>query len=188
MRLIQLFILIFCTPQLTLAETLVCNQFFQLAKQPVMTEYHIEFNDSDSYKILRNVNRVFVEYSRDYMENTKTEARITVPESRWMEIFKQDYETVIQELSKVEIYKVDTYEDGTQTRVFDANLLVSYSNDELKTFRNEWIPTQRSFSFQFDRRILRLMEIQVEPAYVGMILKSGVIRRIKKDYDSFMYY
>ena len=111
------------------------------------------------------------------MENTRTQARITVPESRWPEVFKVDYESVIEELSKVEIYKVETFEEGTQTRMFDSNLIIAFRNDELKNFPNEWVTTQRSFSFEFDRRILTLMERHLEPAHVAIILEHGIVER-----------
>jgi hypothetical protein len=163
-------------PIVVQAESLVCSQLFQgLKPQPVQTEFRIEFNNSNALKILRQINRVFVEYPRGYMENTRTEARITVPESRWLEVFKADYEAVIDELSKVEIYKVETFEDGTQTRTFDSHLLITFRNDELKFFPNEWVTTQQSLSFQFDRRILTLMERHLEPAHVAIILEHGTI-------------
>jgi hypothetical protein len=156
---------------------LFCSQIFVAQPQPVVTEFRIEYNDSNAFKILKKINRIFYEYPREYMENTRTTASVTVPESRWLEIFGEDYETVIAELLKAEIYKIETFEDGSQTRVFDASLIIAYSNDGIKTFTNEWVNTQRSFFFQFDRRILRLMELNEEPAYVGNALEGGVIER-----------
>lgn len=171
------FILCF-VPFVLQAESLVCSQLFQgLKPKPVLTEFRIEFNNSNALKIIRQINHVFIEYPRGYMENTRTQARITVPESRWPEVFKIDYESVIEELSKVEIYKVETFEDGTQTRIFDSNLLIAFRNDELKYFPNEWVTTQRSFSFEFDRRILTLMERHLEPAHVAIIIEHGAIER-----------
>ncbi len=170
--------ILFFLPSILQAEILVCSQLFESLKQkPIITEFKIEFNNSNALKVIRQINHVFIEYPRGYMENTKTEARITVPESRWLDVFRVDYESVIEELSKVEIYKVETFEDGTQTRVFESNLLVSFRNDELKYFPNEWVTTQRSFSFQFDRRILTLMERHLEPAHVAIIVEHGAIER-----------
>jgi hypothetical protein len=178
--------IVFFVPFALQAESLVCSQLFHSLKpKPVVTEFRIEFNNSKALKILRQINRVFVEYPRGYMENTRTEARITVPESRWLEVFNVDYEAVIEELSKVEIYRVETFEDGTQTRTFDSHLLVHFRNDELKFFPNEWVTTQRSFSFQFDRRILTLMERHQEPAHVAIVLEHGTIERTPSLWDYY---
>lgn len=171
-------------PRLLMADATFCRQIFKKNSNnpPIMTEFRIEFNDSKAFKILRKINLVFSEYPRGYMENSHTQARITVPESRWHEIFGQDYETVIQELAKVQIYRVDIYEDGSQDRMLDKDLLISFNNEEIKFFPNEWITTQRSYSFQFDRRILTLMERYPEPAHVAIILEGGTIERDPEPY------
>ena len=184
MRTVAIAIISCFVPFVLQAETLVCSQLFEgLEQKPVLTEFRIEFNNSKALKIIRQINRVFIEYPRGYMENTRTEASVTIPESRWLEVFRVDYESVIDELSKVEIYKVETFEDGTQTRVLESNLLISFRNDELKYFPNEWVTTQRSFSFQFDRRILTLMERHMEPAHVAIILEHGAIERTPNFWD-----
>ncbi|MBY0385079.1 hypothetical protein K2X05_07960 [bacterium] len=163
-----------CSPSVLWAETLQCIDFFQ-KQTPKWTEFRIEYNGSNTFQILRKINRVFNEYPREYMENSKTVAKVTIPESRWQEVFGQDYFSVINELSKAEIYKTEIYEDGTQSRVFDVKVLIAFRNDEIKNFPNEWIPQQKSYSFEFDRRILRLMEILEEPAHVGYVLENGII-------------
>jgi hypothetical protein len=178
-----LFIYILFISNPTLAEGVSCTQLLTGSNNPpVKTEYQIDFKDSKALKILRQVNRVFIEYPREYMENTKTQAKITVPESRWDEVFGQGYETVIDELAKVQIQRVDTFEDGTIATEFDRNLLVSNSNAEIKDFPNEWVTTQRALSFQFDRRVLTLMETHLEPAHVAIILEGGVIARSPEPY------
>lgn len=182
MKVLILTVIAFFMPIVSSAEVMCQDVFRALTPNPVRTEIHIDFGDSDSYKILRKVNRVFNEYPRGYMENTRTTARITVPESRWMEVFAQDYEGVIEELSKVKLYKVEFYADGTQIRTFESDFLLWYGNENIKNFPNEWVSEQRAFSFQFDRRFLTLMERLVEPAYVGMALQSGIIERSNR-YD-----
>ncbi len=161
--------------------------FILQSSEPVKTEIRVEYQDPKVLKLFRKINMVFLEDPRGYIENTQTVAKITVPESRWDEIFGQDFESVINELSKVKIYKIETYEDGTQTRVFDAPFLVSYRNDELKTFPNEWVTTQRSQTFEFDRRVLRIIETYLEPAHVAYILEVGVIERRVKNKKEIYY-
>ena len=179
MRLTILLFFIAMSPQLLLAESLMCSELFKsFGQAPLLTEYRLENADASVVKILRRVNRVFIEYPRGYMENSRATASITVPESRWLEVFGQDYLSVIKQLSKVEIHKIETYEDGSQSRAFDRNLLISFRNDQLKHFPNEWVEAQRSYSFQFDRRILTLMEWHREPAHVAIILEHGTIEKI----------
>jgi hypothetical protein len=169
-------------PQISQGEAPVCQQLFQFPKEePVKTEIRLEYENPNVLKLFRKINLVFLEYPRGYMENTPTVAKITVPESRWQEIFVQDYQAVISELSKVQIYKVETFADGTQTRVFDAPFLKSFRNDEVKTFPNEWVTTQRSQTFEFDRRVLKIIETYLEPAHVAYILELGVIEKKMKN-------
>lgn len=178
MKYIFLVLFIFIFTNQTFADSPSCEQLLAGTNNPpVKTEYQIDFKDSSALKILRKVNRVFIEYPREYMENTRAQAKVTVPESRWDEVFGQPYETVIDELAKVQIQRIDTFEDGTRSTEFDRNLLVAYSNDETKFFPNEWVTTQRSYSFQFDRRVLTLMETHLEPAHVAIILENGIIER-----------
>ncbi len=113
------------------------------------------------------------------MENTRTVAKVTVPESRWKEIFGESYESVIEQLLQIKIYKIEIFEDGTQIINFDTNFLVSYGNTNLKFYPNEWIRDQPAFSFQFDRRILNLIEFHLESAHVAAILSHGIIDRIE---------
>lgn len=187
---LQILLILFCfVPQIARSESLVCRQLFQLQNaDPIKTEIKLEYDNPNVLKIFRKISRIFLEYPRGYMENTATVAKVTVPESRWHEIFVQDYEVVMSELSKVRIYKIETFEDGTQTRVFDAPFLVSYHNDKLKNFPNEWITIQRSQSFEFDRRVLKIMENYLEPAHVAYILEMGVIERSMKDKNDVDYY
>ncbi len=161
-----------------MAEGSSCSRLLKSSNNPlVLTEFHIKFNNRAAFKILRQVNRVFSEYPKEYMQNSKTKAEITVPESRWFEVFGQDYETVISELAKVQIYRVETFKDGTILEAFQGNLLLSFSDDKTKFYPNEWVTNQLSYSFQFDRRVLTLMETHPEPAHVAIILESGIIER-----------
>lgn len=164
----------------------ICYEFFTAPSQKaIRVEYKLESNDAKVLKILRRINLVFYEYPREYMENSRTVAKVTIPASRWDEIFKDDYTAVIEELSRVHIYRVETYEDGSESRTYDAPLLVSFGRDEMKTFPHEWVPTQPAYSFQFDRRILNLMERLIEPAHVAYILELGTIDRERTDSDVF---
>jgi hypothetical protein len=153
-----------------------CRQALQdFPPETVLTEFQIEYNDSDAIAILRKIHRIYLEYPIEYMQISRTTAWVTVPESRWLEIFAQDYESVIHELSRVKIRRVETYEDGSRSRFWDADLLVSFRNDETRHYPHEWVPIQKAYSFQLDRRILTLMERHRESANVMMVLELGII-------------
>jgi hypothetical protein len=171
-------------PSTSRADALVCKQLFgRNVEQPLSTEYIVEFNDSNGLKLLRTIHRIVTEYPLEYMETSRTIARVTVPESRWQEIFLQDYQSVMNELSKVEITKVETFADGTQVQSLDAPVLISFCNDEFKNFPREWVPLQKSFSFQFDRRILDVMQKIQEPAVATWIFRDGVIAQSQESDD-----
>lgn len=180
MRIISIVVFLFSFYSLMArGESAACQQLFNFQTSPlVKTEFKIEYSDPKILKLFRKINLVFSEYPREYMENTSTVAKLTVPKSRWLEIFQQDYESVIEELSKIKIYKIETYEDGSQDRIYDADFLKAFGNEELKTFPNEWVPTQRSFSFEFDRRVLKVMEEYKEPAHAALVLENGTIERV----------
>ncbi len=135
-------------------------------------EFKIDYRESESFEILRIVNRIQNEYPREWLNRAKEYTEIIVPESRWTDrgdLFRWTFQEVIRELSASEIFRTNIYQDGYKEITLEGRLLKGYEIRKGSDGKNHFV-------FRIDPRIIKLVDFHLEPAVANRYLENGLFR------------
>lgn len=129
----------------------------------------VDYNNTRSLQILDSILNIFYQYPAQWVSKTRGYTELNIPQSRWNDLFKQDFTASMMELLQTQIYRVDFYENGLREVSPQASLLISYR--VIETEAGETV-----FRFRIDPRVRRMYDYVEEPSIARRTLGAGILR------------